>query len=146
MHHELEINTLGRNAPLPPEQDEDGNDVEPDEPVEVVPPLRSIAEDTPEGAAWSFRMCPGGAGAGPNSVVVARSLRWPGACAVAFGRRFLNVYVGDGVNHSQTTYTPPLPSAILAEWQPAEEESYLQEHADIVTDPTPPAEGGEEED
>lgn len=146
VHHELEINTLGRNAPLPPEQDEDGNDIEPEEPIEVVAPLRSIGEDTPEGKAWSFRMCPGGAGAGSTSVVVARSLHWPGAYAIAFGSRYLNVYVGDGIKYTETTYTPPLPGQIVSEWQPAEEEPQLQEHADITTDPTPPAPEEEEED
>lgn len=141
VHHEIELNVLGRVLAMPEQLDENGEPIEPEEPVEVTPPLKAV-----EGEQWSFRISPGGSGESANSVVVGRSLVWPGAFAIAAGRRFLNVYVGDGLPYSSSSYTPPLPGAIQVEWAPAEEEEPLLEQKDVLVDPTPPVpEGAEEE-
>lgn len=111
---------------------------------------------------WTFRIGPGGAGASANSVVVARSLLWPGACAVAYGRKFIDIYIGNAIcqdniiNNPDNTsimkfvaYSPPDPKPIQAEWQvPSEEDggnSYV-EAADQKTDPTPSIVENAEED
>ena len=82
------------------------------------------------------------------------SLTWPGAYAVAGGKSFVNVYVGNGLPYSSAAYTPPLPSAICGEWKDeAQEEegaevepgSFPMEGKDILVDPTPPAEEEEDE-
>lgn len=79
-------------------------------------------------------------------MVVAKSLRWPGAIAVAFGKRFTNVYSGDGIKFgSEGPYQPPLPPLLQTEWAPGEDEEGLTEEADLLIDPNPP-EGEEEED
>lgn len=141
VHHELEINTLGRVTAMPEKTDENGDAIVDENAPEQITPLRSLAEDT-EGS-WSFRAYPGAAGAGgvgngSGGVAMARSLVWPGAVAVYSGRKFLNVYVGDGTKYSPKTYTPPLPGKVMKEWSPAEEEPQLIEQADVLSDPTPP--------
>jgi radial spoke head protein 4A len=83
--------------------------------------------------------------------VVARSLVWPGAVAVAAGSRFVNVYIGNGVVYENKPYSPPLPAPVQSEWAPSEEDGdalLLVEQPDVREDPTPPVpEGeGEEED
>lgn len=141
-HHEVELNALGRVTALPEQLDENGDPIEVEDPVEPIPPLKGI-----EPEAWSFRVCPEGAGLAPFSLVVARSLIWPGAMAIAAGRRFVNVYVGNGIVYEAKPYTPPYPAPIQTEWVPSEDEEALLEQDDIRTDPTPPeAEGEEEED
>lgn len=141
VHHEIELNVLGRVLPMPEQLDENGDPIEPEEPVETTPPLKAV-----EAEQWSFRLCPGGSGESANSVVAGRSLLYPGAVAIAAGRRFLTIYVGDGIPYSVGSYTPPLPAPIQAEWAPAEEEEPLVEQADVMVDPTPPKEEGEDED
>lgn len=141
-HHEIELNVLGRVGAMPEVLDDNGEPIEPDEPIEVTAPLEAVKPE-----AWVFRICPGGAGAAASSLVVGRSLVWPGAIAVAAGRRFLNVYVGNGVMYEDKPYSPPLPATIQQEWAPAEEEPGLMEQPDVRADPTPPApEGGDDED
>lgn len=140
-HHEVDLNKLGRVRAMPEQLDEAGEPIVPEEEVEVTPPLNAI---TPE--AWTFRVCPGGAGVSTGSLVVARSLAWPGAVACAAGRRFLNLYVGNAVAYAATSYSPPLPAAIQSEWAPAEEEGPLVENADVRADPTPPKPEGEPEE
>ncbi|CAN0473070.1 unnamed protein product, partial [Hapterophycus canaliculatus] len=72
--------------------------------------------------------------------------RWPGAVAVAFGKRFTNVYSGDGVKFGgEGPFQPPLPPMLQLEWIPGEDEEGLVEQADVLVDPNPP-EGEEEED
>jgi len=155
-HHETELNVLGRITKLPEQLGPDGEPI-PDE-TELIAPLSGLKEN-----AWTFRICPGGAGtnsAAGGSIVVARSLIWPGSVSVAAGRRFLNIYVGNGVIYDSSVksvgnawyrttniYSPPLPGTISTEWAPAEEEAPLIEQPDKLVDPTPPApieEGGEE--
>lgn len=155
-HHETELNILGRITKMPEQLGPDGEPIA-DE-TELIPPLNALKEN-----AWTFRICPGGAGtnsAAGGSIVVARSLIWPGSVSVAAGRRFLNIYVGNGVIYDSSVksvgnawyrttniYSPPLPGTISTEWAPVEEEAPLIEQPDKLADPTPPApveEGGEE--
>jgi len=139
-HHETDPNKIGRITALPEVLGEDGEPIEPEEPVEVPEQLQGIIPES-----WSLRVCPGGSGTAAASLVVAKSLTWPGAVAVAAGRRFVNIYVGNGIVYEPGTYTPPLPEAILSEWAPGEEESGLVEEEDVKLDPTPPVEEADEE-
>ncbi len=143
-HHEVELNVLGRVLAMPEVLDDEGNPIEPDEPTELTPPLKEI---TPEG--WTLRVCPGGSGTTAVSAVSARSLTWPGAVAVAQGRRYVNVYMGHGVMYESKRYTPSLPAPIQGEWAPPAEEDaegavVLVEQVDVMVDPTPPVAEGEE--
>ena len=79
------------------------------------------------------------------------SLDWPGAFAVAGGKTFVNVYVGDGLPYSATTYTPPLPlgisqefGAVVEEGEESEAGKFPLEGKDVTADPTPPEEAEEE--
>lgn len=140
-HHEVELNKLGRVLAMPEQTDDNGEVIEPEEPVEVTAPLEAIKPE-----AWTFRVCPGGAGTAGSSVVVARSLVWPGAVAIASNNRYINVYVGNGISYSPTPYSPPLPAPIQAEWMPAEEGIQLVDQKDVLVDPTPPVPEGEQEE
>lgn len=141
VHHEIELNELGRATAMPEVLDDNGDPIEPEEPVEVTPPLKNI-----EGEQWAFRACPGGAGEFDGSVVAARSLVWPGAFAIAAAKRFVNVYVGYGVMYEAKTYSPPLPQPLQVEWVPVEDEEPLVDQEDVRVDPTPPKEEGEDEE
>jgi radial spoke head protein 4/6 len=81
---------------------------------------------------------------------VARSLRWPGAVAIAAGRKFVNVYVGNGLPYSATPFAPPLPPALQSEWSLTTGEGVvvtgMTEQADVKVDPTPPVPEGEAEE
>jgi len=142
-HHEVELNALGRVTALPEQTNEEGEVIEVEDPVEAIPPLKGIDPEN-----WSFRVSPGGAGEAPFALVIARSTIWPGAIAVAAGRRYVNIYVGNGVVYSPKAYTPPYPPTILKEWKPNEEEEddKLIEAEDVRSDPTPPAPPDEEEE
>ena len=154
VHAEVDIASNGRCQALPEkDEDEEGEA----EPAEEQPDLKDvcgeIADDVveeSEKALWILRSCPGGAGASPDGLVYARSLKWPGAVSVASGKTVSNVYVGFGVNSSEktTTYTPPMPKAILPEWgfpvEEDEEQQVLTEEADVVT--APPKEEEEEDE
>lgn len=137
--HEAEVNQIGRITALPEQLDENGDVIEPDESSEIIAPLQPIKPEE-----WTLRVAPGGAGFAAGSAVVARSLVWPGAVAVAAGSRFVNIYVGSAVPFSALAYSPPLPKEIQEEF--SEE---LVEQEDVRVDPTPPvpeAEEGEEDD
>ena len=156
-HHETALNKLGRINAMPEVLGEDGEPVVPEEEIEVFPPLGSLRPE-----CWTFRLGPGGAGVSSNSVVVARSLRWPGAVAIGYGRKFLNIYVGNAVCQDNvkrdaenpsvmkfTAYTPMVPAPIQSEWTPPSEEEggnpYI-EQPDTKVDPTPPVPEGQEEE
>ena len=152
-HYELRINTLGRCTALP--EPEDAEDYEPPEGDGPAGLLESCGEEG-EGytTSWSFRPCPGGQGMTSTSCAKGVSLDWPGAYAVAGGTDFVNIYVGNGLKYSEFSYTPPLPSGIVGEWSVPEEEADAEvepgtfpiEAKDVTTDPTPPAEEGEEDE
>lgn len=81
-----------------------------------------------------------------NTATIVAQTRWPGAIAVAFGKRFTNIYSGDGVKFGgEGPFQPPLPPMLQPEWTPGEDEEGLMEQADVLVDPNPP-EGEEEED
>lgn len=142
-HHEVELNKLGRVTAMPEQLDDNGDPIEVEDPVEANPPLDAIKPEN-----WSFRVGPGGSGTSGSSVVVARSLLWPGAIAVASNRKFVNVYVGNAVSFElkPLPYSPPLPGAIQQEWAPTEESIQLVDNEDVRADPTPPRAEGEEDD
>jgi len=136
-HHETDLNALGRITKLPEQLDESGEPIVPDDPIEPNAPLDAIKPE-----AWTFRLCPGGAGKASGSSVVARSLVWPGAVAIAgaSGRRFINIYVGNGVIYDAKPYSPPLPQPIHSEFIALEDDPLqLVEQPDVKVDPTPPA-------
>lgn len=92
-------------------------------------------------------MSPGGAGESPTSAVIARSLVWPGAYAIAQGKSLTCVYIGDAIKYASTPYCIPNPPALQAEWAPQEEEGEegaLVEPGDLLIDPTPPEEPEED--
>lgn len=157
-HHRFGLSKLGREAALPNEVGEDGEEIVPEEEIEISPPLAPLKPEQ-----WTVRTGPGGAGVGGKSYVVVKSLRWPGAVAVACERKFLNIYVGNGVVNdtvkrenpdnlnvmTYVAYNPPMPGTIEIEWQaPTEEDGGMQlvEQADVKADPTPPKPEGEEEE
>jgi radial spoke head protein 4/6 len=143
-HHETKLNKIGRITAPPEKLDENGDVIEPDESAEVV---ESLSATVPE--EWTFRVAPGGAGTASGSTVIARSLAWPGAVSIASGSRFLNIYVGNAVRFSATSYCPPPPSTIQSEFVTAEDDAFqLIEQADTRVDPTPPQpeDEAEEED
>lgn len=147
-HHEIDLNKIGRVQAMPEQLDDNGEPIVPEEEIELTPALDSIKPEH-----WTFRICPGGAGVAAGSVVIARSLLWPGAVAAAVGRRFLNAYVGYGVVYEpgRPLYSPPLPAPIQVEYDltgGAEDSGLLAlvEQADTRVDPTPPKPEGEDEE
>lgn len=145
-HHEIELNKIGRILPMPEQLDENGEPIVPDEVIETIPPLENIKPEL-----WSIRTCPGGAGFNGFSVICVRSLRWPGAVAIANNRRYANVYVGNGLPYNPMSYSPPLPASIQSEWGNIIPEGggtgpNLNEQPDIKVDPTPPQPEGEAEE
>jgi radial spoke head protein 4A len=148
-HHETPLNSLGRVTALPEQVDESGEPIPVEDPVDVNPPLDSVKPEN-----WAVRVCPGGAAATSTSVVVVRSLKWPGAVAIAGGRKFVNVYVGNGLSATSKAgptppgsgpglfYSPPLPGAIYTEFFNTMNADNvpltLTEQIDVRVDPTPP--------
>jgi radial spoke head protein 4/6 len=156
VHLHLKLNAIGRTAPDPPKDDAaaDGEAPEPEPGTEASVPLQGIAEDVEEGeeaAPWGFRAAPiSGIPEPEPGVVVARSLKWPGAIAVGYGRRFANIYVGYGTARAKARFQPVLPPAVSAEFSvaafnPAAEDAVFAEQPDVTVDPDlnkpKPAEG-----
>lgn len=153
VHHEMEINAIGRVRPQPEveEGDEAAAALTVEEP-DPIAPMRSLADD--EENSWGFRVSPAGAGVSPNSMVVAKSLLWPGAYAVAAGKRFTCIYIGTGVKWQAEPFEIPMPPPLQTEWQlpvqdgdPEENVlgNVLVEQSDVLVDPTPPMEEEPEE-
>jgi len=151
-HHEIGLNVQGRVQPMPEVLDDAGEPIVPEEEVSSFHPLQGI-----ESEHWTFRNSPGGAGMGSNSMILARSLRWPGAVALAYGRKFINIYIGNGVVNDSTkrsserpgqmtydAYMPRMPKDIDSEW--SSDTVVLLEEADTLEDPTPPPPPEEEEE
>jgi len=76
-------------------------------------------------------------GESPDSVVVVKSLKWPGAFAAAFGDRYVNIYCGFGFASSHgTVYEPPSVPHVATEWVQAEQQNItFNEEADEITQP-----------
>lgn len=137
-HHELPVNLDGRCNRPPADEENDADNAEETSPDDALPHLPVLAPLTDDLPAWKITACPGGAaGESPDSVVVAKSLKWPGAVAAAFGNKFINVYCGFGYPASRgTPFQPPRVPPILQEWTPAsEEDKDLIEDADVITQP-----------
>jgi radial spoke head protein 4A len=150
-HHETPLNAIGRVTALPEQTDESGEPVAAEgDPVEVNAPLDALKPEQ-----WAARTFPGGAAASSTSCVVLRSLKWPGAVAVAQGRKFVNVYVGNGLSATSRAgptppgagpglfYSPPLPGVVQTEFvnSPTADgapQPPLAEQPDVKVDPTPP--------
>jgi len=139
VHHELELNARGRVQAMPEQRDENDEPIDdPNEPKRV-PALRTLDQDN-DGKAWSFRAGPSGAGESESSHAIARSLVWPGSYAIALGKRFVNIYVGDGLKFCDGSYTLPVPPPLGQEWTQEE----MIELDDLLVDPTPPQEEDED--
>lgn len=167
VHIALPINVLGRTAPNPKEDEGDEEGDEPD-PELLTEPLKPITDDAPPDAddalPWTVRPCPvsGIPSAEPSTgLVLAKSLRWPGAVAVARGRRFANLYVGYGVESgtpegadlAPAAFQPATPGPVQTEFSmeafnaaAAENGAKFEEQPDVIADPDEgkPAEGEEE--
>ncbi|KAA0160403.1 hypothetical protein FNF27_08254 [Cafeteria roenbergensis] len=167
VHIALPINALGRTAPNPKEDEGDEEGEEPD-PELLTEPLKPITDDAPPDAEdalpWTVRPCPvaGIPSAEPAAgLVLAKSLRWPGAVAVARGRRFANLYVGYGVESgtpegadlAPAAFQPATPGPVQSEFSmeafnaaAAENGAKFEEQPDVIVDPDEgkPAEGEED--
>ena len=95
-------------------EDEDSR---PEQELQNQPILGSIAEDeVVDGPAWTISACPG-TGDSPDSTVCVKSLKWPGAYAVAFGNKFTNIYCGFGCPSLRgVSYKIPATPGIQPEW------------------------------
>jgi len=143
-HHEPDLNVLGRVRKLP--EPEEGTEPTPDDEVEASGLLDDIKPED-----WGIRLAPGGSGKANASAVYLRSIQWPGAVAIAAGRRFLNVYIGNAAQYSAKAYSPPFPAEIQSEYalvpKEGDEEGFkLIEDADTTKDPTPPKPADAEEE
>lgn len=103
--------------------------------------------------AWNVRQLPaaGRVEGAEGGLVVVRSLRWPGAASVGFGKRFANVYVGFGQRYAPAAYAPPAPADVQGEFDVTAlaEEATFGEQADVTEDPDaglPAGDGEGEED
>jgi len=146
VHHEVPINVNGR-CNQPPSNDEEEESTEPTDEIPELPLLGVISGDeVVDGPAWAISVCPGGTGESPDSVVVAKNLKWPGASAAAFGNKFINIYCGFGHPSARgVPYEPPRVPLIQKEWAPTDEEDkMLIEDEDKTTQPV--AEEEEEEE
>lgn len=124
---------------------------------EIVPVLRSLAEDSP--GSWKVSVAPVTPVSKSGQVAVVKSLVWPGAVSVAVGKKFLNFYSGTAVKTSSVRFQPTLPAdvqlgfgletTIEAEEGGSSGESLVftnvMEQPDVVEDPTPATEEVEEE-
>lgn len=143
VHHTLALNTLGRTKPNPPQVNEDGEEVPDADAPEPSAPLKPLAEDEPltedaeGGGAWDVRpaQVSGMAEGEAAGVYVLRSLRWPGAVTVGFGKRFTSAYVGYGHEVALRPYAPTLPEALPAEYDQSAEGAALKEQPDVTADP-----------
>lgn len=159
VHTSLALNVLGRTRPNPPKTDDEGNEVADENAPEASTPLKSIAEDPvlteeAEGnGSWDIRTCPAVSGMSEgttSSLVVLRSLRFPGAFTVGIGKKFTSIYVGYGHEVSLKSFQPSLPATLPTEYDFNAEGQTVKEKPDVATDPDAgkaaegEGEGGEE--
>ena len=99
-------------------------------------PLAALAD---EEGGWKSIQLPS---TGVTQVGVVKSLKWPGAVAVApVGEvRFVNCYVGYGLLSEQNAYTPPILPLLQQEYGAS-----LLEEVDIIETPIVPQDEGEDE-
>ena len=146
VHHEVPINVNGRcNQPPSDEARQEGEDVA--EELPDLPLLSSISEDeVTDGPAWDVSISPNGPGMSADSIVIVKSLKWPGAFAAAFGNKYINIYCGYGFESSRgVVYKPPAVPQVQPEWMQTEEDDKLcAEEEDEITQPI--VDQGEEEE
>jgi len=155
VHTALDINALGRTKRNPPVVGADGEEVPDENAPEPSVPLKPLSEDPPVdeaaeegGGAWDIKSFPivglaeGEEASGPR---VARSLRWPGAVTVGWGKKYTSAYVGWGLPVVTAPYQPSLPAPIPTQYNYFADETACREQKDVLTDPTPPPEEGEGE-
>eukprot|EP00163_Fabomonas_tropica_P003023 TRINITY_DN124_c0_g3_i2.p1 TRINITY_DN124_c0_g3~~TRINITY_DN124_c0_g3_i2.p1 ORF type:complete len:398 (+),score=146.86 TRINITY_DN124_c0_g3_i2:1052-2245(+) len=134
VHHEPKILLQGRTKHFAPEEEEEEEE-EPEEeededdegkipkpkptptpnyllPEEEPPLLEAVGDDEPiveeTHPAWTARLCR--QLTSDYACVSVVNHKWPGACAVARGAQFANIYIGYGHKWTDTAYTPaPLP-------------------------------------
>ena len=145
VHYALELNALGRTRPNPPRVDDEGNEVADEGAPEPSMPLKPASEDAPVdeaaeegGGSWDVRGAPAtGVPEGETApVAIVRSLRWPGAVTVGFAKkRWVNAYVGDGLEATLAHYQPALPAAAPSEYDFVGEATKVAELADVAKDP-----------
>jgi radial spoke head protein 4A len=133
-HLNLEVNSRGRCRKT---WDGDNEKWEEEDYPEEKPPLCVVADDEGAETRWRTRVI--------NQLAVVRSLAWPGAYAIGFGRKYTNIYVGYGCKYSPGPYTPPAPPKLQSEFELAEdagEDAWDgdREEADVAVDPTLPEE------
>lgn len=155
VHTDLSLNVLGRTKANPPKTDDEGNEIPDENAPEASAPLKSIGEDAPVseseeegGGSWDIRTCPSASGLqeGENgSMVVVRSLRFPGAFTVGIGKKYTSVYIGYGHEVSLAPLQPSLPAALPTEFDFTKGETLIKEKDDVIADPDAgkPAEGEE---
>lgn len=137
------LKAQGRCEVFKREMPEDANEEEfftPDELEEEVDALRGVEEDEQfpgEIPAWG-PLLSSSAEAVKNQAGGLRSVRWPGACCVAKGATYANIYVGWGVKNAPFVPVPPPP--VAGEFDFAQVET-LELH---LKPAPPPAEEGEE--
>ncbi|OWZ16727.1 Flagellar radial spoke protein [Phytophthora megakarya] len=150
-HYTKEINArYGRMTPMPPQTNADGEE-EPREGEEFAPPLRVLNEDKP--LSWRIDRMPATIQPSVGEVAIVRSLVWPGAVSIAVGKKFLNVYVGHGVKFLSEPFQLPPPQRLQVgsgvglcednadgEGKPTLRCELPVEQADLLEDPSPPAE------
>lgn len=135
VHAVLPLNALGRTAPNPAKLGPDGEPIEVPDAPEPPAVLKSIAD---EEGAWGLRPCPEpapGEDASGAALVAVRSLKWPGAVSVGFGKRFANVYVGYGLAYKAAPHAVPPPAALAKEFDVREPEKEFGERPDVTVDP-----------
>lgn len=146
VHLQNELNAVyGRSTSMPPREGDDGEEL-PWENDDVTEPLKSISEDA--NGSWKVSVVPVTASSCVGELAIVKSLLWPGAVSVGLGKKFLNIYVGHGLKHSDTAFQPALPGELQTEYgvAPQEEDpsqvvfTNLSEQPDILQDPTPPEE------
>ena len=148
VHLSKEINAIyGRTNAMPPREGEDGEE-QPWEGEEFVPQLRSLSED--HAGIWRVFKAPDNLNPTVGEVAVVKSLLWPGAVSVGLGKRFLNIYVGNGIKYSSESYQPSPPKDLEIPFgisigetseegaEPSLQFTNLQEQPDVLEDPTPP--------
>lgn len=132
-HFEMPISAKGRMQAPPMVEGADGEVADPfyGEPEELRSAVSGLGEDmNGEEPNWKVQQCP--SAGGPGSVSVVYSNQWPGAVAVAAAgqRKFVNCYIGYGVQATNKTYTPPALPALQSEFSGA-----FVEQADVTDAP-----------
>lgn len=122
--HGASFSSLGRVAPVESE-DSEGNIVSSPEGY-VRELLGEVNED-----AWTSRTYPITLSESKSGHAILRSIKWPGAFAIANTSSWTSVYVGYGYPKLSTVFTPPMPPAVQKEI----DNGILKEQDDVTEPP-----------